>query len=177
MTGQKGDPITDRKVWPRRNGTRFLLWPTSSIGALASVSNPPPDGLFDRKAWPKTPLSTLTPHSLTEDTPSPCSLLLSNWRDQSRLGSIDRGRPFVRDQETGREKQGEVHNSNHGTRDHTLHGTIFYNRPDINSVVGAYISPTVLWASLNSHTVRLPRTPLGINSVVGAGIYHTERTW
>ena len=28
-----------------------------------------------------------------------------------------------------------------------------------------------------TNTVRLPHMPLGINNVMGAGIYHTRRTW
>jgi len=47
------DVLSDRKAWPRRNGARFRLRPTSLTEALASVSRPLPDGLADRKAWPK----------------------------------------------------------------------------------------------------------------------------
>ena len=41
---------------PGRGGTApvFRLRPTSPIGALPSVSSPPPDGLSDQKAWPDT---------------------------------------------------------------------------------------------------------------------------
>ena len=106
-----------------REGTTPVcrLQPASPTGALDPVTSPPPDGLFDRKAWPKTPLLTSTSHSPTGDTPSPCSPLFSNWRDQSQLGSIDRGRPLGMDQETCREMRGEAHKSNHDTRDHTLY--------------------------------------------------------
>ena len=175
-----------------REGTTHAFWlqPTSPTGALGPVASLPPDGLIDRKAWPKAPLLTLTPHSLTGDTPSPCSLLFSNGHDQSRLGSTDRGCPLDRDQETCGENQGEAHKSNHGTRDHTLHGTVLCNRPDTNSVVGAYIypysimcaiklpygkaPPACLWASIvlwapgftipSAHG-ETSHIPLGINSV------------
>ena len=53
-TGQKDDPISDRKAWPRRNDARFRLRPTSPTGVLALVSSPPPDVLSNRKAWPNT---------------------------------------------------------------------------------------------------------------------------
>ena len=48
-----------------------------------------------------------------------------------------------------------------------------------SSVVGADIFPYSIVGAINSHTVRLPspHVPLGINSVVGAGIYRTRRTW
>ena len=101
MTGQKGDPITDRKAWPRRNGVRFQLRSASPTGELASVSSPPPDGLSDRKAWPKH-YFRLRPASPNGDAPNPCSLLFFDWRDQSRLGPTDRGRPLGKDQETDR---------------------------------------------------------------------------
>ena len=46
-TGQRGDPISDRKAWPRRNGARFRLRPASPTGrpgrgetTLASDSDP-----------------------------------------------------------------------------------------------------------------------------------------
>ena len=42
------------------------------------------------------------------------------------------------------------------------------------SVVGAYLFPDSVVGAINSHTVRLPHMPLGINNVVGARIYHTE---
>jgi len=35
----------------------------------------------------------------TGDAPNPCSLLFSNWRNQSRLGPTDQGRPLSKDQE------------------------------------------------------------------------------
>ena len=104
MIGPKGDPITDRKAWPRRNGARFRLRPASPTGALTLVSSPPSDGLSDRKAWPKR-YFRLRPASPTRDAPNPCSPLFSDWRDQSRLGPTDRGRPLGKDQETDGESK------------------------------------------------------------------------
>ena len=43
-----------------------------------------------------------------------------------------------------------------------------------NSVVGADIFLYSIVGAINSHTVRPPHMPLGIDSVVGTGIYHTE---
>ena len=71
----------------------FQFRPTSPTEALALISSPPPDGLSDRKAWPKH-YFRLRPASPIGDALSPCSLLFSNWRDQSRLGPTDRGRPL-----------------------------------------------------------------------------------
>jgi len=141
MTGQKGDPIFDRKAWPRRNGTRFRLRTASLIGALASVSSPHSDGPSDRKAWPdtasdsdpclqpgmrQTPAHCSSPTGAirvdwdqqTGDALNPCSLLFSDWRDQSQLGSTDRGRPLSKDQQTdGESKAGRTsHNQNTGDR-------------------------------------------------------------
>ena len=53
-------------------------------------------------------------------------------------------------------------------------GTILCNRPDTNSIVGTGIFLYSIVGAINSHTVK---PPTGINSVMGAGIYRTERTW
>ena len=47
-------------------------------------------------------------------------------------------------------------------------------RQNPSSVLGADIFPYSIMGAINSHTVRLPHMPLGIDSVVGIGIYHTE---
>ena len=137
---------------PGRGGTTliFQLRPTSPTGALASVFSPPPDGLFDRKAWPKAPLPTPTSHSPIGDTSSPCSPFFSDCYDQSRLGSTDRGRPLGKDQRTNRESKAR-HTSQTtilGTVPCIPVETVLCNLPDTNSVVGADIFPTVLWAPL-----------------------------
>ena len=62
-----------------------------------------------------------------------------------------------------------------GTVPYTPTGTVLCNRPDTNNVVGANIFHSIVGA-INSYTVR-PHMPLGIDSVVGASIYHTECTW
>ena len=50
-------------------------------------------------------------------------------------------------------------------------------RQNPNSIIGADFSPYSIVGTINSHTVRLPHMPLGINSVVGADINHTRQTW
>ena len=55
----------------------FRLWPTPPTGALASVSSPPPDDLFDRKAWLKH-YFRLRPHISDWGTTKPFSLLFSD---------------------------------------------------------------------------------------------------
>ena len=54
---------------------------------------------------------------------------------------------------------------------------LFCNLPDTNSVAGTDIFLYSIVGAINSHTVRPPHMPLGINSVVGASIYRTRRTW
>ena len=62
-TGRKGGPVTDRKVWTKRNGAHS---PTTSAHLFDWSARfrlrPPPDGLSDRKAWPKALLPAPTPH-------------------------------------------------------------------------------------------------------------------
>jgi len=102
--GRWDDPISNRKPWPRRNDAHFRLRPTSPTGALVLASSPPADDLSDQKAWPKHHFR-LRPASPTGDAPNPCSLLSSDWRDQSRLGPTDRGRPLGKDQGTDGESK------------------------------------------------------------------------
>ena len=155
-----------------RRGTApvFRLRLTSPTGALDSVASPSPDGLFDRKAWPKAPLPTRTLHSPTEHMPSPCSPLFSDWHDQSRLGPTDWGRPLGRDQEMCGESRARCTSQTMipGTIPCTHAGTVLCNRPDTNSIVGADISLYSIVGAGNSHTA------LDIDSVVGAEIYRTK---
>ena len=63
------------------------LWPTSPIGALASISSPPPDSLSDRKAWPNTtsnsnPLLRPGMHRTPAYSSSPTGSIRADW-DQS----------------------------------------------------------------------------------------------
>ena len=53
MACQNGDPITDRKAGPRRNGTYFLTSAHLSDQSAHFDLQSPPDGLSDWKAWPK----------------------------------------------------------------------------------------------------------------------------
>ena len=120
--------------------------------------------------------------SPTGDAPNPCSLLFSDWRDQSRLEPTDRGCPLGKDQETdGESKAGR-------TSQTAIRGTVpcaparqypatLLTQQNSNSIVGADIFPYSIVGTINSYMVRLPHMPLGINSVVGASIYRTGRTW
>ena len=61
-TGRKGGPVTDRKVWSKRNNARSLTTSAHLSDRSARFGlQPPPDGLSDRKAWPKILLPTPTP--------------------------------------------------------------------------------------------------------------------
>ena len=77
----------------------------------------------DRKDWPRrnsARLSTLA-HLSDRGMQRPCSLLFSDWRNQSRLGPTDWARPSRRNQGTSGEKQGKAHKSNYDTRECTLY--------------------------------------------------------
>ena len=106
----------------------------------------------------------------------PCSLLFFDWRNQSQLGPTNRGRVLRKDQ--GMDGESKARRTSQtmipGTIPCTPTGTVLCNRLDTNSVVGADIFPYSIMGAINSHTVRLPHMPLGIDSVVGAGIYRTE---
>ena len=56
----------------------------------------------------------------------------------------------------------------------TIPCIVLCNHPDTNSIVGADISFYSIVGAVNSHTVRPPHMPLGIDSVVGTGIYRTR---
>ena len=113
---------------------------------------------------------------MTEGAPNPYSLLFSDWRDQSRLGPIDRGRPLRKDQgtngesEAGRTSQTTIP----GTIPYTPAGTVLCNHPDTNSFVGADISLCSIVGAVKLPYGKAPYLPLGIDSVVGAGIYRVE---
>ena len=48
------------------------------------------------------------------------------------------------------------------------------NRPNTNSIIDADIYLYSVVGAVNSHTVRPPHVPLGIDSVMGAGIYRAR---
>ena len=75
-----------------------------------------------------------------------------------------------RESNTGRTSQTSIPR----TIPYTPAEIVLRNLPDTNSVVGADIFPYSIVGAINSHTVRLPHMPLGIDSVVGARIYRTE---
>ena len=59
-----------------------------------------------------------------------------------------------------------------GTISCTPTGTVLYNHPDTNNIVGADIFLYSIVGAINYG--KAPHVPLGIDSVVGADIYHTE---
>ena len=120
-TGRKGGPVTDRKVWTKRNSTRSSTTSAHLSNRTARFRlQPPPDGLSNRKAGPKC-YFRLRPRVSDRGSQKPCSPLFSNWRDQDRLGPSDQECPLGRNHATnGKSKPGRIE-SNHDTRDHTLH--------------------------------------------------------
>ena len=145
----------------------FQLRPTSLTGALASVSSPPLDGLSDWKAWPNTTSNSdprLRPG--TRQTPayssSPIGAVRADW-DQP-TGDAHSVRTRKRTEKVRQDTQ-----VNHNTKDRAL-----------------YICRTVLTGYVrkvpcNLPDISEPKQCCGRRhfsySVVGAGIYHTRRTW
>ena len=58
-----------------------------------------------------------------------------------------------------------------GTISCTPTGTVLYNHPNTNSIIGADIFLYSIVGALKLPYGNAPHVPLGINSVVGAGIY------
>ena len=53
-TGQKGGPVTDQKVGPKRNSARSSTTSAHLFDQSARFGlQPPSDDLSDQKAWPK----------------------------------------------------------------------------------------------------------------------------
>ena len=53
-TGQKGGPVTDQKVWAKKNSARSSTTSAHLSDRSARFGlQPPPDGLSNWKAWPK----------------------------------------------------------------------------------------------------------------------------
>ena len=130
-TGRKGGPVTDRKVWPKRNSARSSTTSARLSDRSARFGlQPPPNGIFDRKAWPKH-YFRLRPRISDRGSQKPCSLLFPNWRNQSRLGPSDRARPLGEDRGTnGESKLGHTSQTMiPGTIPYTPAGTILCNRP------------------------------------------------
>ena len=117
-TGRKGGPVTDRKVWPKRNSARSSTTSAHLSDQSACFGlQPPLDGLSDRKAWPKR-YFRLQPCVFDRGSQKPCSPLFSDWRGQNRLRPSDRGRPLGR-------SQGQMEKASQGrTSQTTLPGTI-----------------------------------------------------
>ena len=63
-----------------------------------------------------------------------------------------------------------------GTVPCTTTEIVLYNRPDTNNVVGADIFLYSIVGAIKLPYGKAPHMPLGIDSVLGAGIYHTEST-
>ena len=72
---EKGGPVTDRKVWPKRNSPRSstTLAHRSDRSARFGLQQPR-DGLSDRKAWPKH-YFRLRPRVSDRGSQEPCSPL------------------------------------------------------------------------------------------------------
>ena len=120
-TSQKGGPVTDWKVWPKKNNAHSLT--TSAHLSDRSTRfglQPHPDGLSDRKAWPKTLLPTPTPRLRPGFAETLLTALLQLVQPEPtraiRPGTSARKRPGDK-----RRKQVRAHKSNHDTRDHTLY--------------------------------------------------------
>ena len=120
-TGRKGGPVTDRKVWPKRNSARSSTTSAHVPDQSARFGlQPPPDGLSDRKVWPKVLLSTPTPRLRPGFTETLLTALLRLVRPEP-TGAIRPGTPTRKGPWDKRRKQAKTHKSNHGTRDHTLY--------------------------------------------------------
>ena len=77
-TGQKSGPVTDRKVWPKGNNARSSTTSAHLSDRSARFGlQPPPDGLSDRKAWPKH-YFRLRPRIYDRGSQKPCSPLFSD---------------------------------------------------------------------------------------------------
>ena len=100
----------------------------------------------------------LQPHVSDRGTQEPCSPLFSDWRNQSRLGPTDRGRPPRKDQGTNGESK--ARRTSQTTIPRTVPCTptdiVLCNLPITSNVVGADIFPYSIVGVINSHTIRLP---------------------
>ena len=84
----------------------FQLQPTSPTRGLTPVSSPPPDGLFDRRAWPNT-ASDSDPHLRPGilQTPAHCSSLTGTIRTAWNHPTGDARSVRTRER-TGKARQG-----------------------------------------------------------------------
>ena len=144
--------------------------------------------LSDQKAWPrKGPCLRPGIHRTSAYSSSPTSAVGADWDQPTKDARSIRTRKRMK-----QVRQGTQVNRN--TEDCTLHTCRIVT--DRTCQEGA-LQPSrqariqaVLWAPTfalqccgryqlpyQTNMVRLPHVPLGINSVVGAGIYHTRRTW
>ena len=98
----------------------FQLRPTAPTGALASISSPPPDGLSDRKAWPKH-YFRLRPHIADRGYAKTLLTALLRLAQPEPTGTNRPGTPARKGPGNERRKQGKAHKSNHDTRDRTLY--------------------------------------------------------
>ena len=137
-----------------RSTERTNVCSTTSSAHLSDRSarlgrRPPPGGLSDRKAWPKTLLPTLTPRLRPETRrkpayrSSPTGTVSTDWSHPTGDS---------RSEGTRGERRKQRIKSKHGTRTiPCMHaGTVLHNRPDTNSMGG---------------------TDICVYSIVGADIY------
>ena len=154
---QKDNPISDQKSWPRRNGVRFRLWPTSPTRrpheegtSLASDTSPPPDGLSNRKAWPNTasdsdPLLRQRIHRTSAYRFSPTDIVGTDWDQPTGDAHSVRTRKTGGASKAGRSKSTTI--------PRTIpcapvgqYPTTSLACQNPSSVVGADNFPIVLWA-------------------------------
>ena len=152
-----------------------LLRPTSLTRALASDSSHLRTASPIGRPGPKY-YFRLRPRVSDRGAQKPCSPLFSDWHDQSRLGLSDRGRPLGKDQGTnGESKPGRTSQTKiPGTIPYTPTGIVLCNRPNTNSIIGIDIFLYSIVGVVKLPYGKAPHVPLGIDSVVGAGIYLTE---
>ena len=160
MIGQKGNPITDRKVWPRRSGARFPtpahLSNWSAHFGLQPASGRPlrPEGLA--KAILPTPTPRLRPEYAKNPVhcSSPTDAIRADW-DQP-TGDVRSVRTRKRMEKVRQDVQ--VKTVIPGTvpcAPVRQYPTTLLTRQNSSSVVGADIFPYSVVGAINSHTRRI----------------------
>ena len=137
--GWKDILVLDQKVYPKEQNARS----STSSAHLSDRSTrfgqqPPPGGLFDRKAWPKTMPPTPTPRFRpgVRRKPgcrsSPTGATRTNWGHPTTVARLEGTR--------GERKRQRISQTTiPGTIPYTPAGTVLHNRSDANNIVGANI--------------------------------------
>ena len=135
---------------------------------------PPPGGLSDRKAWPKTLLPTPTPRLRLEARrkpayrSSPTGTASTDWSHPTGDSSSEGTRGERRKQRT-KSKHGT------GTIPCTPAETVLHDHPDTSSIVGINICVYSIAGVVGLPYGKRPPMPLGIDR--GTRIHHTWYTW